>query len=258
MESYQIASGSTNGVSLWLKFLFCLPKFSLVSLKSSIFFTLHFFLIYKPFNKKLYLALHNLRYYSMQVFWSEGFLRKCVVMDLVISTTCEFPLTNAVQWRGTQTLSDPNLFVLPEVTRARTACYSTTTQLPRLFWIVRVSLVCDSLVLSCFSCLQTDFKRAHHQFSLKHLWCTPILRAIIIISLFNILCFSPLNLTITEQCFIVYLCVREGKQQLGLNKQLYLFALGSPLLLFSFSQLPLRALAPTFSNRSMHVSHKHR
>ncbi len=104
----------------------------------------------------MYLPLHNLRYYSMQVFWSEGFLRKCVVMDLVISTTCEFLLTNAVQWRGTQTLSDPNLFVLPEVTRARIACYSTTTQLPRLFWIVRASLVCDGLVLSCLRWLLTD------------------------------------------------------------------------------------------------------
>lgn len=80
----------------------------------------------------------------------KGFLRKCTVRDLVISTTCEFPLTNAVQWRGTQTLSDPNLFVLPEVTRARTVCYSY------MFWAARVSLVCASLVLSCLRWLLTD------------------------------------------------------------------------------------------------------
>ncbi len=114
-------------------------------------------------------------------------------------------------------------------------------------------------VLTTFSTPVFGMNRYTTQHYMKHLWCTPILRAIIIISLFNLLCFSPLNPTLTEQCFIVCKCVHEGKlQQLGLNKQLYLFALGSPPLLFSFSQLPLRALAPTFLNCSMHVSHKHR
>lgn len=122
----------------------------------------------------------------------------------IISTTCEFSLT-MVQWRGTQTLSDPNLFALSEVTRARSVCYRKTHHyyaVVRLFWIVRQSLVC-SVWLQVMAPLPTQFKRAHPQFSpnicdVLHSWEQPLYFHP---SIF--LHFFPLNLTVTEQCSIV-------------------------------------------------------
>lgn len=87
----------------------------------------------------------------------------------IISTTCEFSLT-MVQWRGTQTLSDPNLFALSEVTRARSVCYRKTHHyyaVVRLFWIVRQSLVC-SVWLQVMAPLPTQFKRFFPSQSDRH------------------------------------------------------------------------------------------